>query len=214
MDYLQHLIERYPKLETAKSSIDAAYRVLVHAYESRRKLLVAGNGGSAADSEHLVGELMKGFVRPRPPKREFLDSLNRVAQNESDHAAAAFIADNVQGTLAAIALTNHSALSTACLNDMDGKIIFAQQVYGYGESGDVFLGISTSGNAKNVYYAAITAKAKGLKTIALSGGTGGLLAAVSDISIIVPEKETYKVQELHLPVYHTLALMLEEHFFS
>jgi D-sedoheptulose 7-phosphate isomerase len=215
MDYLQHLVERYPKLKCIEASISSAYITLVEAYQNKHKLLVAGNGGSAADSDHIVGELMKSFVKKRPPTQEFIDTIDKIGVDAGiESNIIQFIADTVQGGLPAIALSNHSALNTASLNDMDGNIIFAQQVYAYGEAGDVFLGISTSGNSKNVYYAAITAKAKGLKTIALSGGTGGSLAALSDVAIIVPEKETYKIQELHLPIYHALCLMLEEHFWK
>jgi D-sedoheptulose 7-phosphate isomerase len=215
MDHLQHLIERYPKLEVIKTNINNAYETLVEAYEDKHKLLVAGNGGSAADSDHIVGELMKSFVKKRPPSNQFIEALNNISLHLGiDNETIKFITDNVQCGLPAIALSNHIALNTASLNDMDGNIIFAQQVFGYGESGDVFLGISTSGNSKNVYHAAITAKAKGLKTIALTGNSGGVLAAISDIAIIVPEKETYKIQELHLPVYHALCLMLEDHFWA
>jgi D-sedoheptulose 7-phosphate isomerase len=214
MDYLQHLIERYPQLDKIKSDIRAAYGMLERAFLNKHKLLVAGNGGSAADSEHIVGELMKSFVKVRPPEQEFLDELDRININSPvDSGMTDFLAGNLQRALPAIALTSHTALNTASANDISGKIIFAQQVYGYGEKDDIFLGISTSGNSENILYAALTAKAKGLKTIALSGGTGGQLAKIVDVSIIVPEKETYKIQELHLPVYHTLCLMLEEHFF-
>jgi D-sedoheptulose 7-phosphate isomerase len=222
IDYLEQLIERYPKLCENKNEIKTAYDILVNAFKSNHKLLVAGNGGSAADADHIVGELMKSFLKKRALEQTFIDALDKIDTNNSLNTdtnsdtnidAIKFIKNNIQGALPAIALTNHSALSTATLNDIDGKIIFSQQVYGYGKEGDVFLGISTSGNAKNIYYAALTAKARGLKTIALSGRDGGLLAKTCDVSIVVRENETYKIQELHLPVYHTLCLMLEEHFF-
>jgi D-sedoheptulose 7-phosphate isomerase len=209
MDYLQHLIERYPALRGIKEEIFNAYTLLVAAFEAGRKVLVAGNGGSAADAEHLVGELMKGFVKKRPLPAAFRSKLQQINAD-----AAGYIGPALQQGLPAIALSSHTALTTACINDIDGNSIYAQQVYGYGVAGDVFLGISTSGNAKNVWYAMITAKAKGLPTIALSGGSGGALVQVADVSIIVPETETYKIQELHLPIYHTLCLMVEEHFFS
>ncbi|MHB9293039.1 D-sedoheptulose 7-phosphate isomerase [Hollandina sp. SP2] len=208
MDYLQQLIERYPSLSGIKAEILKAYTLLVAAFEAGRKILVAGNGGSAADADHLVGELMKGFVKKRPLPADFHSKLQQINAD-----AAGYIGPILQQGLPAIALSSHTALMTACINDIDGNSIYAQQVYGYGVAGDVFLGISTSGNAKNVWYAMITAKAKGLPTIALSGGSGGALVQMADVSIIVPETETYKIQELHLPIYHTLCLMVEEYFF-
>jgi D-sedoheptulose 7-phosphate isomerase len=208
MDYLQHLLERYPQLTAAKSGLHNAFELLVAAYEGGGKLLAAGNGGSAADAEHMVGELMKGFVKKRPLPRDFALRLQTVAGSLSECLIA-----NLQGSLPAIALPGNTALMTASMNDMDSNMVYAQQVYGYGKPGDVFLGISTSGNAKNVIYAMITARAMGLKTIALSGGSGGSLVSYADAAIVVPETETYKIQELHLPVYHTLCLMIEDHFF-
>jgi D-sedoheptulose 7-phosphate isomerase len=210
MDYLQQLIQRYPQLEAARDSIDRAYKLLKAVYENKGKLLVAGNGGSAADAEHIVGELMKGFVKKRPVPADFEVALQKL---DAEHGA--YLAGHLQQGLPAIALPVHIALTTACLNDIGADIIYAQQVYGYGNPGDAFLGISTSGNAKNIYYAMVVAKAKakGLKTIALTGGSGGAISKIADLSIIVPETETYKIQELHLPIYHALCLMLEEHFF-
>jgi D-sedoheptulose 7-phosphate isomerase len=209
MDYLQQLIERYPQLTGNRDAILKAYRLLAETFESGGKLLAAGNGGSAADADHIVGELMKGFVKKRPLPDDFITKLRGI---DPEHAE--YIGKNIQQGLPAIALSAHTALTTACINDMDGNIIYAQQVYGYGEAGDAFLGISTSGNAKNVLCAMITAKAKNMKTIALTGGTGGAIARIADVSIIVPETETYKIQELHLPVYHALCLMIEERFFQ
>lgn len=208
MDYLQQLIERYPQLKTCKDAIFQAFNLLVESYEHSGTLLIAGNGGSAADAEHIAGELMKSFVKKRllPP-----DMLNRIIQ--IDPEAGAYLSKNLQGGLRVVSLVNHSALISACINDIDGNVIYAQQVSALGAPGDVFLGISTSGNAKNIYYAMITAKAKDMKTIALTGGTGGLIAKAADLAIIVPETETYKIQELHLPVYHTLCLMVEDYFY-
>ena len=171
--------------------------------------MIAGNGGSAADSEHIVGELMKGFVKRRPLSEELKQALEA-----ADPIRGKELAEKLQGALPAIALTNHAALSSAFANDVDGVLSYAQQVNGYGRAGDVFLGISTSGNAENVMYAAVTARAKGMRVIALTGKTGGNLGAFADISIIVPEQETYKIQELHLPIYHALCLMLEERFYE
>ena len=206
---LNDLIRRYPVLSSIQEDIEKAYKVLVECYENGGKLLIVGNGGSAADSEHIVGEMMKGFVKHRP-----VDDAMRKALSEVDPARGAALAEKLQGGLPAIALTAHTALSTAFANDMDPVMCYAQQVYGYGKPGDVFLGISTSGNAENVMYAAVTAKAKGMKVVALTGKDGGKLAKVSDVAMIMPEQETYKIQELHLPVYHVLCLMLEEHFYE
>ena len=208
MDHLQQLIERHPHLDSVRSDINKAYEIITGAFENGGKLLIAGNGGSAADAEHIVGELMKSFVKKRELPDNFLDKINKI-----DFEIAEYLIKRLQPGLPAINLSNHASLNTACINDIDGDITFAQQVYGYGKSGDVFLGISTSGNAKNVLYAAAAAKAKDLKVIALTGRDGGRIKKIADTTIIVPEKETYKIQELHLPVYHCLCLMIEEHFF-
>ena len=208
MDYLQLLTERYPQLEPIKQEIDAAFNTIAESFTNSGKLLIAGNGGSAADAEHIVGELMKSFVKKRGLPSGFHENLKEV-----DPEIAGYLIQHLQGALPAINLSGHASLNTACINDIDGDITFAQQVYGYGKEGDAFLGISTSGNSENILYAAVTAKAKGLKVIALTGGDGGLIKKFADISIIVPEKETYKIQELHLPVYHCLCLMIEEYFF-
>ncbi len=206
--YIQELTERYPCLEPVKGSVIQAYETLRECFASGHKLLVAGNGGSAADSEHIVGELMKGFVKRRRIPKDMAEKMAEI-----DSAAGKELAEKLQEGLPAIALTGHPGLSTAFLNDVDGLMVYAQQVYGYGQEGDVFLGISTSGNAANIFYALIAAKAKGMKTIGLTGKDGGKLGRHADTAIIVPEQETYKIQELHLPVYHTLCLMLEECFF-
>lgn len=208
MNYLEELIERYPVLAGVKPQIREAYEILESCYENGGKLLIAGNGGSCADAEHIVGELMKGFVKRRPVSEDFAAKLL-----EADQALGKELGDKLQGGLPAIALTGHPSLSTAFLNDVDGEMIYAQQTYGYGKKGDVFLGISTSGNAKNVMYAVTAAKAIGMKTIGLSGKDGGLLKMTADVTVVVPETETFKIQELHLPVYHALCLMLEERFF-
>ena len=205
---LDDLISRYPELDTAYDNIWNTYKILEEAYSSGGKLLVAGNGGSAADSEHIVGELMKGFVKLRKLEKEACDRLRSI-----DEKLGTVLADNLQGALPSIAVTGHVGLSTAYLNDCNPLLSFAQQVNGFGREGDVFLGISTSGNSENILYALVTAKAKGMKTIGLSGRDGGKMKEFCDEIIIVPEKETFKIQELHLPVYHALCLMLEERFF-
>lgn len=209
MRHIDLLVERYPSLESAKNDIVAAYLLLEESYENGGKLLVAGNGGSAADAEHIVGELMKGFKLPRKPEVDFAEKL--VEENQE---LGSVLAENLQGALPAIALDGHPALSTAYMNDCEPLLCFAQQVNGYGKSGDVFLGISTSGNSKNVLYAATTAHAKGMKVIGLTGAKDSKLKDMSDVCIKVPQTETYMIQELHLPIYHCLCLMLEDKFFA
>lgn len=209
MRHIDLLVERYPSLESAKNDIVAAYLLLEESYKNGGKLLVAGNGGSAADAEHIVGELMKGFKLPRKPEADFAEKL--VEENQE---LGSVLAENLQGALPAIALDGHPALSTAYMNDCEPLLCFAQQVNGYGKSGDVFLGISTSGNSKNVLYAATTAHAKGMKVIGLTGAKGSKLRDMSDVCIKAPQTETYMIQELHLPIYHCLCLMLEDKFFA
>ena len=209
MDHLALLINRYPVLEPVKEAIFQAYCLLEKCYEGGGKLLIGGNGGSSADSEHIVGELMKGFCKKRQVPEAFAGKLM-----EADKERGKYLAEKLQQGLPAIALTGHTALSTAYLNDVDGLLTIAQQLYGYGKKGDVFLGISTSGNSENILYAAAAARAMEIPVIALTGKDGGRLAEAADVAIIVPEQETYRIQGLHLPVYHALCLMLEERFFG
>lgn len=204
---LDELIQRYPNLTQCKQDIAAAYCILRDSYLHRGKLLIAGNGGSAADAEHITGELMKSFKKPRALSTELKQKLTEI-----DPVMGGYLGKTLEQPLTAIALVCHEALSTAFLNDRDGKAIFAQKILGYGKKDDVFLGISTSGNSENVLYAAVMAKAMGMKILALTGTTGGKLKALADCSICVPESETYKIQELHLPVYHCLCMMLENYF--
>ena len=208
-EIFEELFVRYPVLEKNREDILKAYEVLETCYRTGGKLLVAGNGGSCADAEHIVGELMKGFVKRRPVTEEMKEALEK-----ADPVRGKELSEKLQGGLPAIALVDHAALSTAFANDVDGMLSYAQQVNGYGKPGDVFLGISTSGNAENVMYAAVTAKAKGMKVVGLTGKDGGKLAGIADAAVIVPEMETYKIQELHLPVYHALCLMLEHRFYE
>lgn len=203
------LFERHPALLAVRQEIEEAYEILERCFAGGNKLLIAGNGGSASDGEHIVGELMKGFVKRRP-----LPEAEKEALIAADPVRGAALAGSLQQGLPAIALTGHTSLSTAFANDVDGTMVYAQQVNGYGNAGDVFLGISTSGNAENIMYAAVTAKAKGMKVIGLTGKDGGKLKTAADMAIVVPEQETYKIQELHLPVYHALCLMLEERFYA
>ena len=206
--HLDALLKRYPVLEVVKGDIFNAYNLLVATYSNGGKLLIAGNGGSAADSEHIVGELMKGFVLTRPIKEDFKEKMISV-----DPILGQDLSNNLQGALPAIALDGHNALTTAFINDCNPQMCFAQQINGYGQPGDIFMGISTSGNSKNILYAAVVAKAKGLKVIGLTGSKESKLETLSDVVIKVPATSTYMVQELHLPVYHCLCLMLESRFF-
>lgn len=207
-EILKELIKRYPELAPIQEKIWDAYKILQECYSTGGKLLIAGNGGSAADAEHMVGELMKAFVKPRKLEESFISEMKAVDLSYGEE-----LGRKLQGALPAIAVVDHVALSTAYLNDVDPLLGFAQQVYGYGQQGDVLLAISTSGNSKNVLYASVVAKAKGMKIVGLTGNTGGKLKGYTDVNICVPQKETYKIQELHLPIYHALCLMLEEHFF-
>lgn len=209
MKYIDELIERYPSLSVCRNDIEKAAKALIESFENGGKLLVAGNGGSCADSDHITGELLKSFVKKRTPSKDFIDSLKSIDSDTGN-----YLSDKLQGSLPAIALTNNTALMTASLNDVDGNVMFAQQVNGYGVKGDVFLGISTSGNSKDIVYPTVVAKAKGLVTIALTGKDGGKLKSLADISIVVPQTETFKIQELHLPVYHALCLQVEEYFWK
>ena len=206
--HIDLLCERYPALKIVEDDIARAYQILEDSYKNGGKLLVAGNGGSAADAEHIVGELMKGFKLPRKPQSDFADKLI-----QTNTELGAVLAENLQGALPAIALDGHPALSTAYMNDCEPLLCFAQQVNGYGKTSDVFLGISTSGNSKKVLYAATTAHAKGMKVIGLTGAKSSKLEQMSDVCIKVPQIETYMIQEFHLPVYHCLCLMLEDEFF-
>ncbi len=207
--HLDDLIKRYPKLEVCRKEIANAYSILETAYSNGRKLLVSGNGGSASDSEHIVGELMKEFKLKRKVYQEQAEEMRKISPELGE-----VLAENLQGALPAISLTGHSSLTTAFMNDSEPELIFAQQVNGYGKPGDVYLGISTSGNSKNVLYAAVTAKSKGLKVIGLTGQRENRLMNYADVCIRVPETETYKIQELHLPVYHCLCMMLEDYFYN
>ena len=208
-NHVDLLFQRYPVLEPLRKDIIEAYLLMQDCYEKDHKLLIAGNGGSAADSEHIAGELMKRFKIPRPVPLSFADRLKKV-----DPVRGEELSKKLEQGLMAIPLVAHEALSTAYINDVDGLGVFAQQLYGFGREGDVFLGISTSGNSKNIINATVVARALGIKVIGLTGSAGGELGKVADVAIKVPEIETYMVQELHLPIYHCLCLMLEDYFFG
>jgi D-sedoheptulose 7-phosphate isomerase len=201
MDYVLDTVKRYPALEACRNDIQAAVDAIVNMYESGSKLLLCGNGGSAADSEHISGELLKGFLKKRPYSQGELELDDEILSK-------------LQKGISAIPLTSLSASLTAFNNDVDPDLNYAQLVQALGRMGDVFMGISTSGNAKNVAYAAKTANAVGMLTIGLTGEKGGLLKEICDITIRVPENETYKIQELHLPVYHAICAQVEEEIFE
>ena len=209
MKHIDLLIERYPSLEPVKQELIDVYLIMEESYSNGGKLLVAGNGGSAADSEHIVGELMKGFKMPRKVTSEFAGNLKAV-----DEELGTVLAENLQGALPAIALDGHPALTTAYMNDCEPLLCFAQQVNGFGKPEDVFLGISTSGNSKNILYAATVAKAKGMKVIGLTGAKDSKMMKYADVCVKATNTETYMIQELHLPIYHCWCLMLEDKFFG
>lgn len=207
--YIDELLERYPQLVSEKEHLTEAYMKLQICFQNGGKLLVAGNGGSTADAEHIAGELMKGFRIKRSISEELRNELIRL-----DMGIGSTLASKLEGALTTIALTSQDALSTAYMNDVDATGVFAQKILGYGKSGDVFLAISTSGNSVNIIYAALVAKAMGMQVIGLTGRSGGRLKSYCDVTVYVPEDEPYKIQELHLPIYHVWCLMLEEFFWG
>lgn len=207
--HIDLLIKRYPSLGVIEQDIIDAYMVMEECYINGGKLLIAGNGGSASDSEHIAGELMKCFKIPRPVSKEFATKLKEI-----DLVRGEILAKNLECSLMAIPLVAHEALTTAFINDVDGLGVFAQQLFGFGRTGDVFIGISTSGNSNNIIQATVVAKALGIKVIGLTGAKGGELAKVADVAVKAPEIETYMIQENHLPIYHCWCLMLENRFFG
>lgn len=206
---IQILIERYPVLKPLKERLNQSVAVLAETCRNGGKLLACGNGGSAADSLHIVGELMKGFVL----KREISESLQRQLRDRYPEDADFYI-QNLQGAIPALSLVSETALMTAFGNDQSSELAIAQQVLGYGVTGDVLLAISTSGNSANIVHAARIARVLGMKVIAMTGQGGGKLAELSDILLDVPSKITYQIQELHLPVYHALCLGVERELFG
>jgi D-sedoheptulose 7-phosphate isomerase len=206
---LSTLFSGHPCLEPCERSISAAFDLLATCYHKQGKVLVCGNGGSAADSEHIVGELMKGFHLRRPVSdRERQTLMDRYPEDGAE------LADGLQGALPAISLVSQVSLCTAFANDVSSDMVFAQQVHGYGRTGDVLIGISTSGNALNVANAVRVAMARGMETIGLTGGSGGLLKTLCTVALIMPHDSVPVIQELHQIVYHALCAMLEREFFS
>ena len=204
---IDNLFVRYPELSTLP--ITESIREIIDCYYRENKLLVCGNGGSAADSLHIVGELMKGFLLPRKLKEKKQSDIR-----EQFPDSAEYLIDNLQGTLPAISLVSETALLSAYANDQASDLSFAQQVLGHGNSGDILIAISTSGNSKNVIYAAQIAKIQEMKVISLTGESGGKLRDVSDVLINVPSNETHIIQEYHLPIYHAICAAVENEFFS
>ena len=206
---IKNLIDRYPTLALCESDIENATNTIINCYENGGKLLIAGNGGSSADADHIVGELMKGFMKKRKLTDGQKAKMKENCQDISEETLA-----KLQNALPAISLSSFSALNTAFSNDVDADLVFAQGVFGLGKANDVLIANSTSGNSKNVVEAAKVSKAIGMKVIALTGKSGGVLKNLADMTIAVPESETYKVQELHLPVYHSICAKIESHFFG
>lgn len=207
--HIDLLTSRYPALAPVVPDLERAYDLMEASFLRDGKLLIAGNGGSAADAEHIAGELMKRFKTPRPVSPEFAAKLRAIDPELGDG-----LAKNLERGLMAIPLVAHEALTTAYINDVDGLGVFAQQLLGYGREGDVFLAISTSGNSRNILNATVVARAMGIHVVGLTGASGGKLNQVADVCIKAPETETFMIQEYHLPIYHCLCLMLEDRFFG
>jgi D-sedoheptulose 7-phosphate isomerase len=206
---LETLIERYPVLADAKKDINLAAEKLIECYKQGGKLILCGNGGSSSDCDHIVGELMKGFLKMRPLSAEKKSQMLKNCPLLDDETLS-----KLQGGLPAISLPNISGLNSAFCNDVDPELIYAQSLVSLGNKNDILLALSTSGNSKNVFAAAKVAKGLGLTVIGLTGKTGGRLKEVCDLCICAPETETFKIQELHLPIYHFLCAKVEEHFFD
>lgn len=206
---INELFERYPALEVCRQSLKDAIVMISDMYRSGGKLLICGNGGSAADSEHIVGELMKGFIKKRPIDNNMYEKMKEICPNEAD-----YFKKNLQGALPAVSLMSPLAINTAFSNDQAPELAMAQQVLGLGKPGDVLLGISTSGNSANVVYAIMMAKVKDMKTFGLIGNKDCKMKSLVDIAICAPSDITYKIQEYHLPIYHMICIAIENEFFS
>lgn len=205
--HIKELVSRYPALASVAESLDKVYLALKICFVNDKTLFCAGNGGSAADAEHIVGEMMKGFLLPRPLNDVMRASFRRRTGDDA-------LADKLQMGLRCISLISHPALNTAFMNDVDPSMIFAQQLFVLGRSGDAVIGITTSGNAENICNLFKVARARSITTILLTGSRPGRCESFADLVIHVPESETYKVQELHLPIYHCLCTMLEANFYG
>ena len=206
---LDELLSRYPKLDYLQDAISKSTELIIDSFKNGGKVLICGNGGSCSDADHIVGEFMKSFEGKRSLNSEFQQKLAELSPERGK-----MLAEKLQQGLPAISLTVHQSLITAIANDIHGDLIYAQQVVGWGNPGDILIGLSTSGNSKNVIDAMIVAKAKGLTTIGMTGETGGKMKEWCDILINVPETRTAYVQELHLPVYHSICMMVEKEIFG
>jgi D-sedoheptulose 7-phosphate isomerase len=206
---LNQLCDRHPLLGKVKKSIGEAAGMIIDCYSKGGKLLVCGNGGSSSDSDHIVGEMMKSFECERPLVTNLKMRLAEITGTRGK-----YLAQKLEGGFPAISLSVHTALTTAICNDIDANLVFAQQIIGYGRENDVLIGISTSGNSQNVIDACITAKALNINIIGVTGKTGGKMKQYCDILVAVPEKQTAFVQELQLPLLHTLCLIVENHFYG
>jgi D-sedoheptulose 7-phosphate isomerase len=209
MTRIEQLISTYPELQRCAADIQAAFETLRASFRRGGKLLTCGNGGSAADAEHIVGELMKGYLLKRPVPEDIRTKLMSLSPENGD-----YLASHLQGGLPAISLVSQTSLLSAIANDTAADMAYAQQVYAYGREGDALFGISTSGNARNVIHAMQVARSLGLQTIGLTGSTGGALKPFCDVCICVPAESTPAIQERHLPIFHVLCAMLEEEFFA
>jgi len=206
---VEKLCERHPALVSCKQDIECAINLIKNCYKAGNKVITCGNGGSAADAEHIVGELMKGSRKKRKISPDFRKKAEKIYPKEADK-----ICDNLQMPLAAISLTSHISFTTAFNNDVNPEFTFAQQLLGLGRQGDILTALSTSGNARNVINACKLAKVLGIKAIALTGKNGGELRNICDIVICVPEEETLLIQEYHLPIYHAICSEIENEFFE
>ena len=208
MKHIDELVNRYPSLKSCKVEIENATRVFIEVYKKGGKLLICGNGGSASDAQHIVGELMKAFCKKRKISAEIEQNLKKNPLFDDE------LILNLEGSLPAISLNSETSLMTATMNDRVSELVYAQQVLGYAKENDALLCISTSGNSKNIVNAASVAKAMNIKVVSLTGQKDSKLSSISDITIKAPEVETFKIQELHLPIYHAICLEIEEYFFA
>lgn len=208
-EFLHVLFDKYPSLSFLEKEITEAYQLLCQCVASGHKILICGNGGSCSDAEHIAGELLKGFIKKRPLSLDDKEKLKVIGGDSGE-----YLAERLQMGIQAIALTSHPGLSTAVINDLGGDMVYAQQVNAYGQEGDVLIGISTSGNSRNVELACYVAKLRGIKVIGLTGAKGGKLKNNSDCCICVPSDSTYEIQEYHLPIYHLLCAWVEGTFFD
>lgn len=208
MKHIDELVNRYPSLKSCKVEIENATRVFIEVYKKGGKLLICGNGGSASDAQHIVGELMKAFCKKRKISAEIEQNFKKNPLFDDE------LILNLEGSLPAISLNSETSLMTATMNDRVSELVYAQQVLGYAKDNDALLCISTSGNSKNIVNAASVAKAMNIKVVSLTGQKDSKLSSISDITIKAPEVETFKIQELHLPIYHAICLEIEEYFFA